>query len=72
RMVHVEDLIEPGPQQVRLAAVSPFLRPHRLLPLSGRNAIESRNADANILPEIAGQHHNFRQNKTRNQGKILN
>lgn len=30
--IHVEELIEPRPQQVALAAVSSFLGPHRVLP----------------------------------------
>lgn len=32
----------------------------------------ARNADANILPEIAAQSHDFRQNETQIRGKLLN
>jgi hypothetical protein len=71
-MIHVEDLIEPGSQQVDLAVVALLPGTHRLLPRRFANARESRNAGQIILPKIEAKSHQIPQNQTANRNKIPN
>ncbi|MER8772963.1 hypothetical protein NKH63_30415 [Mesorhizobium sp. M0960] len=72
RMIHVEDLVEPGSQQVGLSAFVPFLRPHRSLPRSFATTVESRVRARYNLPEIAAQATILGKVKCYTRAKILN
>jgi hypothetical protein len=64
---HVEDLIEPRPQQVALAAVSSSLV--RIACSLASNQPNHAYRHDYILQEIALQGHDFRQTQTQNRGK---
>jgi hypothetical protein len=51
-MTHVDDLIEPRPEEIVLPAVSPLLRPHRITLPPANGGRESRPAPPFNLQKI--------------------
>ena len=52
RVIHVDDLVEPGPEEIVLPAVSPLLGPHRITLRQAAGETKSRSNDPINLQEI--------------------